>query len=60
MTTDEVSKSQSAKPPSIEGDTIFGKIARKEIPTTFIYEDDQVFILLYTFYIINNCIKLII
>jgi histidine triad (HIT) family protein len=24
------------------GDTIFGKILRKEIPTTFIYEDDQV------------------
>ena len=24
------------------GDTIFGKILRKEIPTTFIYEDEQV------------------
>ena len=24
------------------GDTIFGKILRKEIPTTFIHEDEQV------------------
>lgn len=24
-----------------EGDTIFGKIVRKEIPCKFIYEDDQ-------------------
>lgn len=24
------------------GDTIFGKILRGEIPTTFVYEDDQV------------------
>ena len=37
--SDEVDKAQSAAP---QGDTIFGKITRKEIPTTFIYEDDQV------------------
>lgn len=36
---DEVQKAQTASP---QGDTIFGKIVRKEIPTTFIYEDDQV------------------
>lgn len=35
----EVEKSQSAAP---GGDTIFGKILRKEIPCTFIYEDDKV------------------
>ncbi|KAK3094392.1 hypothetical protein FSP39_001167 [Pinctada imbricata] len=34
----ETEKAQTAKP---EGDTIFGKILRKEIPTTFIYEDEQ-------------------
>ena len=33
--------SQAAKP---GGDTIFGKIVRGEIPTTFIYEDDKVLI----------------
>ncbi len=37
--SDEVSKAQDAAP---QGDTIFGKITRKEIPVTFIYEDDQV------------------
>lgn len=36
---DEVRKAQSAKP---VGDTIFGKILRKEIPCNFIYEDDKV------------------
>jgi histidine triad (HIT) family protein len=36
---DEVAKAQTARP---EGDTIFGKILRKEIPCDFIYEDDQV------------------
>lgn len=36
---DEVSKAQQA---SAGGDTIFGKILRKEIPCNFIYEDDQV------------------
>lgn len=36
---DEVSKSQTAAP---EGDTIFGKIVRKEIPSEFLYEDDLV------------------
>jgi len=35
----EVEKAQSAAP---EGDTIFGKIIRKEIPCNFIYEDNQV------------------
>ncbi|PVD36473.1 hypothetical protein C0Q70_03457 [Pomacea canaliculata] len=34
----EVEKAQFAKP---GGDTIFGKIIRKEIPANFIYEDDQ-------------------
>ncbi|KAF2354861.1 Histidine triad (HIT) protein [Trinorchestia longiramus] len=36
--SDEVAKAQTAQP---GGDTIFGKILRKEIPTKFIYEDDQ-------------------
>jgi hypothetical protein len=36
---DEVAKAQFAGP---GGDTIFGKILRKEIPCNFIYEDDQV------------------
>lgn len=35
---DEVQRAQVAGP---GGDTIFGKILRKEIPCTFIYEDDQ-------------------
>merc|ERR1711962_967584 len=35
---DEVSKAQTAEP---GGDTIFGKIIRKEIPSNMIYEDDQ-------------------
>ncbi|KAK2168523.1 hypothetical protein LSH36_16g07063, partial [Paralvinella palmiformis] len=34
----EVEKAQAAAP---EEDTIFGKIARGEIPTKFIYEDDK-------------------
>lgn len=34
----EVEKAQAACPS--EGDTIFGKIVRKEIPTKFLYEDD--------------------
>jgi hypothetical protein len=37
--SDEVAKAQTAQ---IGGDTIFGKILRKEIPCEFIYEDDQV------------------
>lgn len=37
--SDEVTKAQEAQPGS---DTIFGKILRKEIPCTFIYEDDLV------------------
>lgn len=35
---EEIQKAQTAKG---GGDTIFGKIIRREIPTTFIYEDDQ-------------------
>ncbi|XP_046398793.1 adenosine 5'-monophosphoramidase HINT1 [Ischnura elegans] len=35
---DEVEKARAAVP---ENDTIFGKILRKEIPCSFIYEDDQ-------------------
>lgn len=35
---DETAKAQTAK---AGGDTIFGKIIRKEIPTTLIFEDDQ-------------------
>ncbi|KAK0140629.1 Histidine triad nucleotide-binding protein 1 [Merluccius polli] len=34
---DEIAKSQAALP---GGDTIFGKIIRKEIPATLIHEDD--------------------
>lgn len=41
---DEIAKARAAKP---GGDTIFGKIIRGEIPTTFIHEDDQVFDCLY-------------
>lgn len=36
---DEIAKAQVARP---GGDTIFGKIIRKEIPAKIIYEDDQV------------------
>ncbi|NWT93340.1 HINT1 protein, partial [Urocynchramus pylzowi] len=35
---DEISKAQTARP---GGDTIFGKIIRKEIPANIIYEDEQ-------------------
>jgi len=35
----EVDKASTARP---GGDTIFGKILRKEIPCDFIYEDDRV------------------
>ena len=37
--SDEVTSAQSAKP---GGDTIFGKIIRKEIPAKIIYEDEKV------------------
>ncbi len=37
--TSEVDKAKAASP--AEGDTIFGKIVRKEIPTTFLYEDER-------------------
>lgn len=36
---DEIRKAQAARP---GGDTIFGKIIRKEIPANIIYEDEQV------------------
>lgn len=36
--SDEIAKAQSAQPTE---DTIFGKIARKEIPVEFLHEDDQ-------------------
>ncbi|KAH3870094.1 adenosine 5'-monophosphoramidase HINT1-like [Dreissena polymorpha] len=35
---DEVKQAHQAKP---GGDTIFGKILRREIPTPYIYEDDK-------------------
>ncbi|KAB0377179.1 hypothetical protein FD755_011623 [Muntiacus reevesi] len=35
---DEIAKAQVARP---GGDTIFGKIIRKEIPAKIFYEDDQ-------------------
>ncbi|XP_050359139.1 adenosine 5'-monophosphoramidase HINT1-like [Nymphalis io] len=38
MAGGEVELAQSA---SVGGDTIFGKILRKEIPAKFVYEDDQ-------------------
>ncbi|GFS38282.1 histidine triad nucleotide-binding protein 1 [Nephila pilipes] len=38
MGDDEMMKAKLAKPGD---DTIFGKIVRGEIPTTFIYEDDK-------------------
>lgn len=40
--SDEVEKASIALP---GGDTIFGKILRKEIPCDFIYEDDRVSII---------------
>ncbi|PNJ80231.1 HINT1 isoform 9 [Pongo abelii] len=36
---DEIAKAQVARP---GGDTIFGKIIRKEIPAKIIFEDDRV------------------
>lgn len=39
MAGGEVELAQAAAP---GGDTIFGKILRKEIPAKFVYEDDQV------------------
>ena len=38
----EVEKAQQAAAQGDGGDTIFGKIMRKEIPCDFIYEDDKV------------------
>jgi hypothetical protein len=42
--SDEVIKAQTAKPTE---DTIFGKIARKEIKVDLLYEDDQVYLVLF-------------
>ncbi|XP_064164288.1 histidine triad nucleotide-binding protein 1 [Anguilla rostrata] len=36
--SDEIAKAQAAQP---GGDTIFGKIIRKEIPAKILYEDEQ-------------------
>lgn len=44
--SDEVEKASIAVPGV--GDTIFGKILKKEIPCSFIYEDDRVSIIYYT------------
>lgn len=43
----EVAKAQTSSPGE---DTIFGKILRREIPTKFIYEDDQVISFELVFY----------
>lgn len=48
--SDEVKKAQTAKPSE---DTIFGKIARKEIPVDFLYEDEQVRIALFNLFEIS-------
>ena len=40
--SDEVEKAQKAQVPKEKGDTIFGKIVRKELPANIIYEDDEV------------------
>jgi hypothetical protein len=56
MTSNEETLAQTAKP---GGDTIFGKIIRKEIPAKIIYEDDQVLYLeqlipnVYIFYVLQ-------
>lgn len=39
--SDEIAKAQSAHPTE---DTIFGKIARKEIPVPLLHDDDKVLI----------------
>lgn len=50
--SDEVAKAQTAS--GEEGDTIFGKIIRKEIPASFIYEDDQVSILFVSIFLLTS------
>lgn len=47
--SDEVAKAIAAEPTE---DTIFGKILRKEIPCTFIYEDEKVN---FHFILIDKC-----
>ena len=37
---DEVAKAQAAKP--VEGDSVFAKIIRRELPSEIQYEDDKV------------------
>lgn len=48
--SDEALKAQKAKP---GGDTIFGKIIRREMPAKIIYEDEEVqnFIFLFCVYV---------
>lgn len=48
---DEVAKAQQAG--GGEEDTIFGKIARGEIPCEFLYQDDQVLFVLFSISIVN-------
>ncbi|CAG9320826.1 unnamed protein product [Blepharisma stoltei] len=38
----EVDRAKIARPPAENEDTLFGKIARKEIPANIVYEDDKV------------------
>lgn len=49
--SDEAAKAASASPAD-QQDTIFGKIIRGEIPSKFIYEDDEVCSLFY----FNECL----
>lgn len=53
--TDEVSKAQGA---TAGGETIFGKILRKEIPAKVIYEDDKVSIISAYINFVNSNINL--
>jgi hypothetical protein len=58
--TDEVNLAQTAK---IGGDTIFGRIIRKEVPAKIIYEDEQVRLLKhkkpYDLYAYIDCLSII-
>ena len=44
---DEMARSREAAVQPDGGDTIFGKIIRKEIPSEILYEDDKVMMILY-------------
>ena len=37
---EEVAKAQTAKP--VEGNSVFAKIIRRELPSEIVYEDDKV------------------